>query len=389
VGQQSGSSDRRCLDLVLERIDRRGPVPLSEVIDIALYHPDVGFYETGGAAGRQGGDFLTSPEVGPLFAAVVARALDAWWREQGEPDPYLVVDAGAGPGTLARGILAAGPACAPSLRYVLVERSAAQRRRQSEHLRLEHPSLVLPPVDADTELPVPEAPQGPLCTSLAGLPRVPGVSAVVLANELLDNLPFDLAERTTSGWQEVRVGRGGAARRDLVEVRVPLDDARTALVERLAPDAAVGARVPLQAAAQAWLRDALSTAGGPPGRVVVLDYGEATAGLAERPPEQWLRTYRAHAPGRGYLDDLGEQDITCNVAVDQLATVQAPASDRPQSEWLRTWGVDDLVATGERTWTERAHVGDLAAVAARSLITEAKALLDPAGLGAFRVLEWG
>jgi SAM-dependent MidA family methyltransferase len=75
--------------------------PLSAVLEAALYDPATGFYETGGRAGRRG-DFLTSPEVGPLFGAVVARALDRWWDGLGRPDPFVVVDAGAGPGTLAR-----------------------------------------------------------------------------------------------------------------------------------------------------------------------------------------------------------------------------------------------------------------------------------------------
>jgi hypothetical protein len=46
------------------------------------------------------------------------------------------------------------------------------------------------------------------------------------------------------------------------------------------------------------------------------------------------------------------------------------------------------VDEGRRTWKERAHLGDLRAIAARSRITEAEALVDPGGLGAFRVLEW-
>ena len=376
-------------DVVLERIARRGPVPVSEVVEVALYHPEFGFYETGGSAGRRTGDFLTSPEVGPLFGAVVARALDAWWRDWGEPDPFLVIEAGAGPGTLARSVLAAKPDCVTSLRYVLVDRSAAQRRQHAAHLPLELPALVLPPMDAETQQPVPEAPPGPLCTSLAELPRIAGTPAVVLANELLDNLPFDLAQCTASGWHEVLVGRGSDDIGPLDEVLVPLDDTRTAILDRLIPEAAPGVRAPLPTAATAWLREALSTAGGGTrGRVVVFDYARTTAQLAARAQDAWLRTYRSHAPGRGYLQDLGQQDITCEVALDQLALVQAPAADRPQGEWLRAWGLDELVAEGERTWSERAHLGDLAAVAARSRLTEAQALADPTGLGAFRVVEW-
>src|SRR5437764_626791 len=84
-------------EIVAERARRLGPIPFDEVVDLALYHPEHGFYSTGGGAGR-GGDFLTSPEVGPLFGVVLARALDDWWRDMGEPDPYVVVEAGAGAG---------------------------------------------------------------------------------------------------------------------------------------------------------------------------------------------------------------------------------------------------------------------------------------------------
>jgi SAM-dependent MidA family methyltransferase len=375
-------------------IRRHGPLPLDRVLERALYDADGGFYEAGGRAGGRRGDFLTSPEVGGLFGAVVARALDAWWRTMGSPDPYVVVEAGAGPGTLCRTVLAAAPECAPALRYVLVERSAAQRRLHAAKLRLEDPSLAFAPTDPDTEAPVAGAPTGPICVSLAELPRVAG-PAVVLANELLDNLPFRLAERGDDGWYDVRVdldpsaAAGGDDR--LVERLVPLaadgGAEHGAHPDRLAPAAPVGARVPLQTAARAWLREALAVAG-PHGRVVAIDYASTTAALAARPPSEWLRTYRGHARGGSPLDDLGGQDVTCEVAVDQLALVRPPVSDTSQADWLRAHGIDDLVAEGRRIWSERAHLGDLAALTARSRITEAEALLDPAGLGAFRVLEW-
>ena len=107
-----------------------GAIPFSEFQRLALYGPD-GFYtrpvERVGRAGRRGGDFITSPEVGPLFGAVLARFLDAEWEGLGRPDPFTVVDAGAGPGTLARAVLAAAPRCAAALRYVAVEISESQR----------------------------------------------------------------------------------------------------------------------------------------------------------------------------------------------------------------------------------------------------------------------
>ncbi|MGK2947363.1 MAG: SAM-dependent methyltransferase [Acidimicrobiales bacterium] len=362
--------------LVRAEIARRGPIPFAEVVERALYGPG-GFYETGGRAGRRG-DFLTSPEVGPLFGAVVARALDAWWREAGEPRAFAVVEAGAGPGTLARSVLAAEPACAPALRYVLVERSGAQRLRHAERLPLEDPVAAfasVPDPDDDHEAHDADLPPGPIVVSRSDLPRLPG-PVVVVANELLDNLPFGLLERTADGWAEVRIDEQGG---QLVEVLVPL-------AEGPAVDAPVGARVPQQDAARAWLQDALALAGAG-GRVLAFDYAASTDALAARPWTEWVRTYRQHERGVPPLEDLGSQDITCEVAVDQLGV--APSSNRSQADWLRAHGIDDLVEEGRRTWQERAAIGDLDAVRARSRTTEAAALLDESGLGAFRALEWG
>ena len=103
-----------------------GAIPFSEYMRLALYGQG-GFYTTSGRAGRRGGDFITSPEVGPLFGTVIARALDAWWKELGSPSRLDVVECGAGPGTLARSILAAQPECATAMHYVAVEISASQR----------------------------------------------------------------------------------------------------------------------------------------------------------------------------------------------------------------------------------------------------------------------
>mgnify|MGYP003526014298 CR=1 FL=1 len=133
-------------------------------------------------------------------------------------------------------------------------------------------------------------------------------------------------------------------------------------------------------------------AGGGPaparGRVIAIDYAKPTADLASRPQSEWLRTYANHRRGDAPLANLGAQDVTCEVAIDQLALVRPPGADTAQADWLRHWGIDDLVAEARRHWHAQAHAPDLAAMAARSRVTEADALLDPEGLGRFRVLEW-
>ena len=370
--------------MLVERIRRFGPVRFDEFVDAALNGAD-GFFSTGRGAGRRA-DFLTSPEVGPLFGAVVARAVDAEWQQLGRPDPFVVVEGGAGRGALARSILDAVPSCLAALRYVCVEHSPVLRERAAEWLPVEPPANVFGAAgggDPDAALPFVPG-EGPIVTVLSDLPALT-VTGVVVANELLDNLPFRLLERRNGDWAEVLVGVGSDG--EPVEVLASAPSDAAAVAEQLAPAAAAGSRIPLQASAAAWLRRALALLDR--GRVVVVDFATTTPALASRPWQEWVRTYRSHGPGGSPLQAPGSQDITCEVAVDQLAArLGPPASDLSQADWLRRHGVDQLVATARADWHERAHLGDLAALAARSRVGEARALCDPTGLGAFRVLEW-
>jgi SAM-dependent MidA family methyltransferase len=301
----------------VERAERLGPQPFSAFMAWALYDEEIGFYTHIGTAGRSGGDFLTSPEVGPLFGAVVAAAVDGWWRDLGEPDPFVVVDAGAGPGTLARSVLAAIPACATALRYVLVEGSARQRERHGEHLPLDPAAMAFGPEDDDSPSPQPTG-RGPIVVSLGELPRL-AAPCVVLANELLDNLPFDLWERRGGVWWQVLVDAS------LAEVVVPAE-APTWLRAVEADD---GARVPSQDAARRWVLDALSLARpADGGRLVVVDYCATTATVATRPVDAWLRTYHDHRRGGPPLVEPGSQDITAEVCLDQLP---APTTSSSQA----------------------------------------------------------
>jgi SAM-dependent MidA family methyltransferase len=118
---------------------------------------------------------------------------------------------------------------------------------------------------------------------------------------------------------------------------------------------------------------------------VVFDYTSTTASMAARPWREWLRTYRDHQRGDHYLANLGAQDITCEVAIDQLPE---PDAVRTQAQWLALHGIHDLVAEGRAEWERRKAAPDLAAIKARSRVREAEALCDPTGLGAFSVLEW-
>jgi SAM-dependent MidA family methyltransferase len=209
------------------------------------------------------------------------------------------------------------------------------------------------------------------------LPAVAVGSGVVIANELLDNIPFRLA-LFDGVWREavVSIGRHG----ELVEATEAGDPTWSFLPET-APH---GARVPIQNQARDWVTSARRSL--LQGTVLVFDYCTAcTAELVGQPWRSWLRTYRSHDRGVHYLRDPGSQDITAQVCVDQLPS---PSSFESQSDFLQRFGVNDLVEEGRRAWAAAAARPDLAALTMRSRVREAEALLEASGLGMFGTIAW-
>ena len=322
-----------------------GAIPFSEYMRLALYGQG-GFYTTGGRAGRRGGDFITSPEVGPLFGTVIARTLDAWWKELGSPGRFDVVESGAGPGTLARSIFAAQPECATAMHYVAVEISASQRAL--------HPQSV---------------------ESRETMPNGP-ITGVVLANELLDNLPFRLFVFDGS-WMEAFVSQASSGQ--FVEV-LHTPDLIPSCLPRTAP---LGSRAPIQDAAASWVRDCLSKISN--GRLLLFDYcSTSTAEIALTPWREWLRTYRDQSRGTHYLSDPGSQDITAQVMLDQLT---AGFTSSTQAEFLKQWGINELVSEGTDYWESMKNAPDIAAMKMRSRSIEKQLIINSSGLGGFYVVE--
>lgn len=340
-----------------------------------------------GQAGGAHGDFITSPETGPLFGLLIARYLYRCWERIGCPDHFDVVEYAAGRGALAITVRAAvreddtWSKFAAALRYHMVERSERLRTMQTEHLDITPVGTIDPTT------------VGPLFHSHADGSTLPSDADVVLANELLDNVPFALFERVgidapdIPDWLQVMVGEPGGSSNTWFEHLQPGDNEDALLLRRLAPDAPLGARAPLQVRAADWLRGALDLVGSV-GTVVVIDYCRNTADMAMVDQSEWLRTYCGHDRAGSPLECPGSRDITVDVAVDQLSLVRRPTENHSQADWLSDLGIDELVEEGREIWRASAAAPGLAAIRARSRVSEAEALCDPDGLGAFRVLIW-
>jgi len=327
------------------KIKEDGPISFSEFMKFALYDETEGFYAHGGAGRKK--DFITSPEVGPLFGKLISRAIDKCWIEFVQPSHFTFLECGAGPGTLAKSILRSQMKCKSALKYIAVESSAQQSQS--------HPSEV---------------------QTLSKMPKEIEIG-IIFANELLDNLPFDIFESQNDGsWMEVKIT---VADQKISETLIPNNES--------APPFSLETpkvRVPVQREAQKWLKDASESLHN--GRIIVIDYAVESFRFQQK--QHWLRTYQQHEIDTQPLANIGQSDITADVDVSQLSEVLPLTSIQTQAEWLRDLGLENQVEMSKQIWKRHAHNPDLIALEARSAIGESEALSDLSGLGSFKVLEW-
>ena len=165
-----------------------GTIPFERYMDLALYAPGLGYYTAGAHKFGAGGDFVTAPEVSPLFARCLARQCEEVFEELGEGD---ILEPGAGSGVMAADVLAElEQRHALPRRYRILETSAELRARQRETLRERVPQLL---------------------ERVEWLDRVPEkFSGVIVANEVLDALPVTRFRVEEEGFSEQHVGWTGS-----------------------------------------------------------------------------------------------------------------------------------------------------------------------------------
>lgn len=318
-------------------------MPFERFMEIALYDPD-GFFGGDVLRSEKAGDFLTSPEVSPLFGETLARYVAGIHSSIG--DPFLLVEVAAGSGSLLRPLLEKLP-----VEALAVEASPAARE------------ALEPFVLVREDLP-------------------PSIRGVVIANELLDNLPTALAQLTSGGWRERWVGVDGD---ELVFVDAPPRPEVVDWLERYVGQVPEGGWVEVQLAAREWVADVLSRLQA--GAVVLIDYGDTAENLLPRRGDGTLRTYRAHHLGPHPLDEPGETDITSDVNFTALLDLHPSGTLHRQDDFLAGLGLRDMLSDIRRRELEAARSGDaMERLHLRDTRNEIETLLHPRGLGDFRVL---
>ncbi len=165
------------------KIKRNGPIPFSEYMEMALYEPGLGYYSAGLKKFGEGGDFVTAPQLGNVFARCLATQIEQLGDGLGR---YEIVEAGAGSGILAADLLKALQEKHPPSRYRILERSAYLRQVQKETLEK-------------------QVPQWMNRISWLDEPPEEDWQGVFLANEVLDALTVERFCLDTNGLKQMQV----------------------------------------------------------------------------------------------------------------------------------------------------------------------------------------
>ncbi len=313
--QQAPSVSTRLIGLVRKAIDRNGGwLPFDRFMALALYAPGMGYYSGDrrvfGMLPSSGSDFVTAPELSPLFGQALARPLAQALDASGSSEVW---EFGAGSGALAEQLLSAlGDRVH---RYTIVDLSGSLRERQRTRLAPFAKKVQWADV-------LPEAMQG-----------------VIVGNELLDAMPVQLLHFDGAHWFErgvVMTGETLAWRDQPTELRPPFDGP-------FSP----GTVTETHAQAEAFvttLAERLTR-----GAAFFIDYGFPAAEYYH--PQRsggTLMCHRAHRADTDPLTDVGEKDITAHVNFSSIALAAQDAGldvlgYTSQAHFLMNCGVLELL----------------------------------------------
>lgn len=367
-------------DVLIGRVKEKGPISFAEYMEVSLYSDPLGYYRKN--VPGPGGDYRTSPTLSPVFGRLLARQLEQMWQALEKPPTFRVAEVGGGTGDLALSVFDCAPReLSGALQWCFIEPLTSVAEMQKV--------TVARIAAVETRRPASlKSSGGPEVGWAAGWGQLDPADGVILANEVLDNIPFYVLERTRDGLREIRIGTEGGR---LVEVAVALEPgsvlARQAepALEHLEP----GDRLEVRPQADDWCGSA--SAALRRGYLLVIDYGDTEPEIWTRHPSGTVVTYRQEQLGFDPLEEPGERDITAHVNFSAWARAATGSglTVRPlvtQRAWLGSLGLenieDDLKARQRRAEHSGDYAGALQLLAERS---RASALATRGGLGDLKV----
>jgi NADH dehydrogenase [ubiquinone] 1 alpha subcomplex assembly factor 7 len=301
------------------RIEREGPISLSEYMASVLTEPQGGYYGERDPLG-EAGDFTTAPEISQMFGELLGLWALALWESLGRPSPFSLVELGPGRGTLIADALRAQrlvPEFLEALSLNLVEVSphlmALQKRRIA---------AAAPDVPAYWHPNLGEVPDGPM---------------VLIANEFFDALPVKQFEMTPDGWAERLVGLSPSGDGFAFGLG-PAAPLHTTRLPGALHEARPGQVAEVSAAALSTMSEIARRVAAAPGGALIVDYGPAQTRLGAT--LQAVRAHRRHDP----LNEPGSADLTAHIDFQSLAAAAqecgaAAYGPLPQGEFLARLGI--------------------------------------------------
>jgi SAM-dependent MidA family methyltransferase len=361
VGQDDALVER-----IRDEIRQGGPMTFARFMELALYAPEGGYYRAPETRPGREGDFITAPELHPIFGWSLARGIDEIWRRLGKPSPFVVREHGAGTGALAAAVLDGlremGSPLLDAIAYEPIE--IDERRLKAFRARLAAAGHDGRQRESRNE----------------------SVVGVVLGNEVLDALPVHRVRRRGDRLVELAVGLGA----DDGFVEVETEPTTLALAERLTAEGVElvdGQTAEICLALDAWI--AVAAAPLRQGVVLLIDYGAPAAELYDpvRRRDGTLRAYVRHQVHTDPYRHVGRQDLTAHVDVTAVERAAGAAG-------LATIGIttqaEALMGLGIEARLQAIQADPATTFEDYTLVRSAlMRLLDPAAMGRFRVMAFG
>lgn len=285
-------------ELIGEEIEAQdGMIPFRRFMELALYHPEHGYYVSGRARVGKSGDFYTSVSVGRIYGRLLGSVCREIWMHLGSPKEFLIIEQGANDGTMASDILGMiigeGGAFADAVQYRIVEPFPVNRCRQQEKLR-SFSRVTWHETNED-------------------LPEFTGIH---LSNELLDAFPVDSLRWNGSSWEEECIALD---QESLIWTMRPVTEPDLMeAVKHLPAAAREGWRLEINRGISPWL--AGITTRMKQGLILTVDYGQVGEDrFAPHRADGTLLSYRNHQRFDDPLGEPGLRDITAQVDFTDLA----------------------------------------------------------------------